>query len=337
LPGGRSASSLIAALRYLPADMIRFGLIGAAGFIAPRHLRAIRDTGNLLVAALDPHDNVGVLDSCFPEADFFTEPERFDRHLYKLRRDGRGAEFVSICSPNYLHDAHIRMALRNGAHAICEKPVVLNPWNLDALTEIEAETGRRVSTILQLRHHPAIVALRERHASRRAGLADVEVTYITSRGRWYQHSWKGNLDKSGGVSTNIGVHFFDMLAWVFGAMRSSAVHRRQEDCASGVMELERARVRWFLSVNSDHLPEAQRAREQRTFRSISVDGNELEFSDGFTDLHTVSYREILAGRGFGLRDARPSIEIVQQIRDAKLEPVSEGCHPMCAQVEALHR
>jgi len=317
--------------------MTKFALIGAAGFIAPRHLRAIKETGSTLVAALDPHDNVGVMDSYFPEADFFTEPERFDRQLDKLRREGCGVDFVSICSPNYLHDAHIRMALRNAAHAICEKPIVLNPWNVDALSAIEAETGRGVRTILQLRHHPAIIELRERHAAAIDRRIDVDVTYITSRGKWYHHSWKGDEDKSGGVSTNIGVHFFDMLGWIFGAMRSSAVHRRQDDCAAGLLELERARVRWFLSVNSEHLPEAQRAKGQRTYRSITVDGAEVEFSDGFTDLHTVSYREILAGRGYGLADARPSIEMVQQIRDASLAPLRGEYHPMCAQVEALHR
>ena len=315
----------------------RVALVGVAGFVAPRHLRAIKDTGGVLVAALDPHDNVGAMDSYFPDADFFTEPERFDRHLDKLYREGQGVDYVSICSPNFLHDAHIRMALRNGAHAICEKPIVLNPWNVDALAAIEAETGRRVRTILQLRHHPAIIALRERAAGARDRVADVDITYITSRGRWYHRSWKGNLEKSGGIATNIGVHFFDMLGWVFGGMRSSVVHRRQDDCASGVLELEHARVRWFLSVNSEHLPEPQLAKGQRTFRSITVDGAELEFSDGFADLHTLSYREILAGRGYGLQDARPSIEMVQQIRGAPLAALRGEYHPMCAQVEASHR
>ncbi len=317
--------------------MIKFALIGASGFISPRHLRAIKDTGNSLVAALDPHDSVGIMDSFFPDADFFTEPERFDRQLDKLRREGCGVDFVSICSPNYLHDAHIRMALRNAAHAICEKPIVLNPWNVDALLAIEAETGRSVRTILQLRHHPSIIELRQRHVAATDRKVDVDVTYITSRGKWYHHSWKGDEDKSGGVATNIGVHFFDMLGWIFGAMRSSTVHRRQDDCAAGVLELERARVRWFLSVNSEHLPEAQRAKGQRTFRSITVDGTELEFSDGFSDLHTVSYREILAGRGYGLTDARPSVEMVQQIRGAPLAALRGEYHPMCAQVEPAVR
>lgn len=314
-------------------------MVGAAGFIAPRHLRAVKDVGGELVAALDPHDNVGIIDSYFPDADFFTEPERFDRHLDKLHREAHGVDYVSICSPNYLHDAHIRMALRNSAHAICEKPIVLNPWNVDALSAIESETGRRVFTILQLRHHPAIIALRERYSGPDAGVrkADIDVTYITSRGKWYHRSWKGNLEKSGGIATNIGVHFFDMLGWIFGSMRSSVVHRRQDDCAAGVLDLERARVRWFLSVNAEHLPEAQRAKGQRTFRSITVDGAELEFSDGFTDLHTVSYREILAGRGYGLRDAKPSIEMVQAIRHSLIAPLSGEHHPMCQQVEAVVR
>ena len=299
-----------------------------------------------MVAAADPNDSVGVMDSYFPEADFFTEVERFDRHLDKLRRDGRGVDFVSICSPNYLHDAHIRMALRNGAHAICEKPIVLNPWNVDALSEIESETGRRVYTILQLRHHPAIIALRDRYSRGVMGAAgtatvaspiDIDVTYITSRGKWYHRSWKGNLEKSGGIATNIGIHFFDMLGWIFGGVRASIVHRRQDDCAAGVLELERARVRWFLSVNNDHLPEAQRVKGQRTYRSITIAGEELEFSDGFTDLHTVSYREILESRGYGLLDAKPSVEMVQAIRQAPLSPLTGDYHPLCQQVEAVTR
>jgi UDP-N-acetyl-2-amino-2-deoxyglucuronate dehydrogenase len=313
----------------------RFALTGAAGFIAPRHMKAIKETGSSLVAALDPKDSVGIIDSYFPDADFFIESERFDRHLDKLHRAGQPVDFVSICSPNYLHDAHIRMALRNGAHAICEKPIVLNPWNIDGLAAIEAESGRLVHTILQLRHHPAIVTLREQYAGRRDGMTDIDVTYITSRGKWYHRSWKGEMEKSGGVATNIGVHFFDMLGWIFGGLRSSVVHRRQQDCASGVLELDRARVRWFLSVNADHLPEAQRTKGQRTFRSITVGGTEVEFSEGFGDLHTVSYQEILAGRGYGLLDARPSIEVVQAIREAPLAPLSGEYHPMCQQVEAV--
>jgi len=311
----------------------RFALIGVAGFIAPRHLKAIKETGNTLIAALDPKDSVGIIDSYFPDADFFTESERFDRHLDKLHRSGQSVNFVSICSPNYLHDAHIRMALRNGAHAVCEKPIVLSPWNTDGLIAIEAECDRKVHAILQLRHHPAIIALREKYVGVKDRIIDIDVTYITSRGKWYHRSWKGDLDKSGGVATNIGVHFFDMLGWIFGGLRSSTVHRRQDDCAAGVLELERARIRWFLSVNCEHLPEAQRAKGQRTYRLISVEGQEVEFSEGFGDLHTVSYQEILAGRGYGLRDAKPSIEMVQMIRDAQLASLTGDYHPMCQQVE----
>ena len=318
-----------------PSPRCKFALAGAAGFIAPRHLKAIKETGNFLVAAVDPNDSVGIIDSYFPQADFFTEVERFDRHLDKLRREGQGIDYLSICSPNYLHDAHIRMALRNHAHAICEKPIVLNPWNVDALCEIEREFGRRVFTILQLRHHPAIIALRDRHAGGHGRKVDVDVTYITSRGRWYHRSWKGSMEKSGGVATNIGVHFFDMLGWIFGGMRSSTVHRRQEDCAAGVLELEHARVRWFLSVNAEHLPAAHRAKGQRTFRSITIDGDEVEFSEGFGDLHTESYRSILAGRGYGLLDAKPSIEIVHSIRHAPVAALNGEYHPMCQQVEAI--
>jgi len=317
------------------AGRTRFALIGAAGFVAPRHMRAIRDAGGQLVAAVDPKDSVGVIDEYFPEAAFFTEFERFDRHLDKLRRRGEGVEFVSICSPNYLHDAHIRFAMRTDAHAICEKPLVLNPWNIDALADMERATGRRINTILQLRLHPVIAGLRETIQSGPATKIDIDVTYITSRGKWYHRSWKGSLEKSGGVATNIGVHFFDMLGWIFGGLKSSAVHRRQDDCAAGVLDLEHARVRWFLSVNADHLPAAQQAKGQRTFRSITVEGQELEFSEGFTDLHTVSYREILAGRGYGLRDARPSIEMVHAIRHAGLSPLTGDYHPMCQQVEAV--
>lgn len=318
-------------------ESVHFAIIGLAGFITPRHLKAIKETGNTLVAALDPNDSVGVVDSYFPDADFFTEPERFDRHLDKLHREGRGVDYVAICSPNYLHDAHIRMALRNGAHAICEKPIVLNPWNVDALAAIEAESDRRVRTILQLRHHPSIIALRERYASGRDRIVDVNVTYITSRGKWYDRSWKGDIEKSGGVTTNIGVHFFDMLAWIFGGMRSSTVHWRQNDSASGLLELEGARVRWFLSVNAEHLPEDQRAKGQRTYRSITVGGQEVEFSEGFGDLHTTSYREILAGRGYGLMDARPSIEIAHVIRGSKLVAPADDAHPMCRLMEVVRR
>lgn len=337
--------------------MKRFALIGAAGYIAPRHMKAIAETGNELVAAYDPNDSVGVIDSFFPKADFFTEFERFDRHIEKLRRSGNPVDYVSICSPNYLHDAHIRFAMRSGAHAICEKPIVLNPWNVDALAEIEAETGLRVYTILQLRLHPAIQALKQKYADYTGDPLDVELTYITSRGSWYHHSWKGDVSKSGGIATNIGVHFFDMLAWVFSNHGDShgyllsdndlkkfkvaisrwegeggsvsptiipgtdlsrgwgvSVERLERDVASGTLRLPKANVRWMLSINADHLPDEQKAKGQRTYRSIRVEGQEVEFSEGFTDLHTASYNDILAGRGFGLNDARTSIEIVHAIR-----------------------
>lgn len=311
----------------------RFALIGAAGFVAPRHMKAIAEVGGQLVAALDPNDSVGIIDSYFPRADFFTEFERFDRHLDKARRKGEKVEYVSICSPNYLHDAHIRFALRNQAHAICEKPLVLNPWNLDGLREIEEETEARVFHILQLRLHPAIRALRERVESQPVGRShDVEITYITSRGNWYQRSWKGDIQKSGGIATNIGVHFFDMLSWIFGPVEQQSIHVHQADCAAGVLQLGKARVRWFLSINAAHLPEEQQAKGQRTFRAITVDGEAVEFSEGFTDLHTESYRQILAGQGFGLDEARPAVEMVHAIRNAPIQGLQGDYHPFCRQI-----
>jgi UDP-N-acetyl-2-amino-2-deoxyglucuronate dehydrogenase len=297
---------------------LKFGLIGAGGYIAPRHLKAIKDTGNHLVAALDKYDGVGIMDSYFPEAEFFTEPERFDRFMDKLRRRDpeNKIDYVSICSPNYLHDAHIRLALRNEAHAICEKPLVLNPWNLDALKVLENETGKKIFTILQLRLHPAIIALKEKIANSPAdAVYDVDLRYITSRGKWYYISWKGDLSKSGGIATNIGVHFFDMLTWIFGDVKENKVKAHTHDHAAGFLLLEKARVNWFLSINPDYLPESAVAAGKRTFRSITMDGAEIEFSEGFTDLHTRSYEQILAGNGFGLEDSRRSIEIVQQIRE----------------------
>jgi UDP-N-acetyl-2-amino-2-deoxyglucuronate dehydrogenase len=314
----------------LPVTSRRFALIGAAGYVAPRHMKAIRETGNELVAALDPNDSVGVIDTYFPEADFFTEFERFDRHVDKLRRKGEKLHYVSICSPNYLHDAHIRFALRNKAHAICEKPTVLNPWNLDALREIEDETGCRVFTILQLRLHPAIVELKRGVEADRAAVHDVAVTYITARGHWYHSSWKGHVAKSGGIATNIGLHFFDVLGWVFGAMQESVVHIDRADCASGVLVLERARVRWFLSINAGHLPDAARENGRRTFRSITVGGEDVEFSDGFADLHTESYRRILAGDGFGLDAAREAVRVVSEIRHATVVEPRGDVHPLTA-------
>lgn len=296
--------------------MKNFALIGAAGFIAPRHLKAIKDTGNNLVAALDKHDNVGILDSYFPSADFFTEFERFDRHLDKLKRKGEKVDFISICSPNYLHDSHIRFALRYGSDAICEKPLVLNPWNLDALTEIEKETGKKVNTILQLRLHPSIIALREKilHGPKNK-VYDVDLRYMTSRGHWYHSSWKGDLAKSGGIATNIGVHFFDMLLWIFGDLVESIVTKTTETSATGILKLKQANVRWFLSINYDDIPAETKKSGKRTFRSLTIGEEEIEFSDGFTDLHTKSYEEILKGNGFSFSDAKPSIELVYAIRN----------------------
>ncbi len=298
--------------------MKNFAIIGVAGFVAPRHLQAIKETGNHMIAALDKSDTVGVMDSYFPEADFFTEFERFDRHLDKLKRKGVAIDYVSICTPNYLHDSHMRFALRHGAHAICEKPLVLNPWNVDALAEIEQETDRKIYTILQLRLHPSIIALREKVLN---GPKDkrynIDLTYMTSRGNWYYISWKGEESKSGGIATNIGVHFFDMLLWVFGPVKSQKVELLASDRASGILELERADVRWDLSINADHLPNEIKLKGKRTYRKLSMEGEEIEFSDGFTDLHTRSYQEILNGRGFGIETARPSIELVHAIRNFK--------------------
>lgn len=316
--------------------MKNFALIGAAGYIAPRHMQAIKATGNDLVAAVDPSDSVGVIDSYFPESSFFTEFERFDRHLDKLQREqgGKGVDYVTICSPNYLHDSHIRFALRTGADAICEKPLVLNPWNIDALSEIEQSTGRRVNTILQLRVHPAIIALREKFAAAAASgrKHEVDLTYITSRGRWYLYSWKGDEKKSGGIATNIGVHFFDMLHFLFGDLQTNRVHVADDLRASGYLEYERARVRWFLSIDAGDVPAEQRDAGQRTFRSITVDGEEIEFSGGFTDLHTRSYERILEGEGFGLDDNRCAISTVAEIRTMKPSGLTGDYHPLLRQV-----
>lgn len=298
-----------------------FALIGAAGYIAPRHMKAIQTVGGDLKVAFDPNDSVGIIDSYFPQAAFFTEFERFDRYCDKLRRKGGRLDYVSICSPNYLHDAHIRFALRSGAHAICEKPLVLNPWNIDGLAEIEAETGKRVNTILQLRLHDAILALKERvAASDRRHTCDL--TYITSRGNWYHSSWKGDLDKSGGVATNIGVHFFDMLSFVFGPVQEQRAHLREASRAAGYLSFEKADVRWFLSVDRDDLPESVKGKKT-TYRSIEIDGEELEFSEGFTDLHDRSYQAILEGHGYGLTDVRPCIEVVSQFRDLPIAQTGE--------------
>lgn len=310
--------------------MKRFALIGAAGYIAPRHMKAIKATNNILVAALDPSDSVGILDSYCPQAHFFTEFERFDRHISKLHRKGSAhkVDYVSICSPNYLHDSHIRFALRSGAHAICEKPLVLNPWNIDGLAEIERDTGQHIYTILQLRLHPAIVELRKRIAQASKNQKhDVDLTYITSRGFWYQQSWKAAEEKSGGIATNIGVHFFDMLHYVFGALQENTVHMREETKAAGYLEYENARVRWFLSIDAKDLPNRDTEQTMRTHRSITVDGEEIEFSNGFTDLHTRSYEEILAGNGFGVNENRVAIETVSEIRVKELVQNRANRHP----------
>lgn len=310
--------------------MKNFALIGAAGYIAPRHMQAIKATGNNLIAALDPNDSVGIIDSHFPDADFFTEFERFDRHLDKLRRGNhnRRVSYVSICSPNYLHDSHMRFALRTGADAICEKPLVLNPWNIDGLLEIEKDTGHKVNTILQLRVHPAILALRDKVLQeKRATKHEVDLTYITSRGHWYLQSWKGDMKKSGGIATNIGVHFFDMLHFVFGELQENRVHHSSDTKAAGYLEYANARVRWFLSVDVEDVPQAQLDAGQRTYRSITVDGEEIEFSGGFTDLHIRSYQEILAGRGFGLEENRTAITTVTAIRNAQPLGLQGDYHP----------
>jgi UDP-N-acetyl-2-amino-2-deoxyglucuronate dehydrogenase len=308
--------------------MYDFVLLGAAGFVAPKHMKAIKDSGNQLVAALDPKDSVGIIDSYFPESDFFVEFERFDRHVDKLRRRNKKIDYVSICSPNYLHDAHIRFALRNQAHAICEKPLVLNSWNIDGIEELEKETGKNVYNILQLRLHPSIIELKKKVSKGpKDKKFDVDLAYITSRGRWYFISWKGDVHKSGGIATNIGIHFFDMLIWIFGPVQNNVVHVMTADTAAGFLELENARVRWFLSVDAATLPKEQVEKNQRTYRSITVNGEEIEFSGGFTDLHTASYEDILNGGGFRASHARQSIETVYTIRHAAPVGLKGDCHP----------
>lgn len=317
--------------------MKNFALIGAAGYIAPRHMKAIKDTGNKLLASYDKFDSVGVMDSHFPQADFFTEFERFDRHVEKLKRTENGIEYVSICSPNYLHDSHIRFGLRVGADVICEKPLVLNPWNIEALAEVEKEHGKKVFNILQLRLHPSIVALKERiQNGPKDKIYDIDLAYITSRGHWYYTSWKGDVSKSGGIATNIGVHFYDMLAWVFGPVKTNRVHIHTHDRAAGYLELEKARVRWFLSINADTLPDSVKAKGGRTFRSLSMEGEEIEFSDGFTELHTHSYQHILDGNGFGLGEAMSSIQLVHDIRHMKPLGLVGDYHPLAKKELAKH-
>jgi UDP-N-acetyl-2-amino-2-deoxyglucuronate dehydrogenase len=307
----------------------RFAITGCAGYIAPRHLNAIRDTGNVLVAACDPNDSVGLLDSYSFDISFFKEFERFDRHLEKLKRKGSPIDYLSICSPNYLHDAHIRFALRLGAHAICEKPLVINPWNIDALEEISQEFGKKIYNVLQLRLHPSIQALKEKILSAKTSKKyEIELTYITSRGKWYLNSWKGSVEKSGGLATNIGVHFFDMLLWIFGKSEGCEIHIANERTVAGFLELEKAHVKWFLSIDRNHLPESCRLKNSNTFRSITVDGDEVEFSEGFTDLHTLVYQDILAGGGFYPEDVRPSIQLVHDIRKSSPVGVNIHSHPL---------
>ena len=295
--------------------MKNFALIGAGGYIAPRHLKAIKDTGNILIAALDKNDSVGILDSYFPEADFFTEFERFDRHLEKLKRQGRKIDYVSVCSPNYLHDAHIRFGLRIGSDVICEKPIVLNPWNIDALEEIEKEMGRKAFSILQLRLHPDIIALKQRIDSTSPGKKhEIELQYITTRGHWYFSSWKGDISKSGGIATNIGVHFFDMLLWIFGDVKDYKVFQHEETVSSGSLELEKASVNWMLSIDANELPQEIKNKGKRTYRKLIIDGEAVEFSEGLADLHTQSYENILVGKGFPISETRKSIDLVHKIR-----------------------
>lgn len=317
--------------------MKNFALIGAAGYIAPRHYKAIRDTGNTLLAAYDPFDNVGIIDSYFPQTAFFTEYERFDRHISKLQRSDNKIDYTTVCSPNYLHDSHIRFALRSGTHVVCEKPLVLNPWNAEALLDIEKETGRRVNNVLQLRLHPNIIKLKQQvEASAADKVFDFDLTYITARGNWYYTSWKGDVAKSGGIATNIGIHFFDMLTWVFGEVKSNVVHLHTHDRAAGYLEFGKARVRWFLSINPDTLPDTVKAKGLTTYRSMVLQGEEIEFSDGFADLHTKAYEEILQGKGYGIADALPSIHIAHYIRHAQPVGLQGSYHPLSKLPQAAH-
>ena len=318
--------------------MKNFALIGASGYIAPRHMKAIKETGNMLIAAYDPYDGVGIIDSYSPDTKFFVEFERFDRYLEKLKYDkGIAIDYMSITSPNYLHDAHIRVALRRGAHAICEKPLVLNPWNIEGLLHVATDTGKKIYTILQLRLHAVIIALREKILSSPGDkIYDIDLTYITSRGNWYYTSWKGDISKSGGIATNIGIHFFDMLTWIFGDVKENIVNLHTHDRASGILMLEKARVRWFLSINSETLPKEVKECGKTTFRSITIQGEEIEFSEGFTDLHTRSYEEILNGNGFEIGEARKCIQIVHDIRNLTPRGIQGDCHPFAKKSLSLH-
>lgn len=316
---------------------LNFGLIGAAGYIAPRHMKAIKDTGNDLIAAYDPYDGVGIMDSYFPDADYFTEFERFDRHLEKLKLSDKGIDYISVCSPNYLHDSHIRFGLRTGADVICEKPIVLNPWNIDALETFELNSGKNIYTILQLRHHKAIIELKDKiENGPNDKIYDIDLTYLTSRGKWYYTSWKGDQQKSGGIATNIGVHFFDMLTWIFGPLKNQKVHVQTHDRASGILELEKANVRWFLSINYDLIPENIKVTGQRTYRSIKINGEEIEFSGGFTELHTTSYQEIVNGNGYRISDAREAIQLVHDVRNSQITELKEDFHPLALEKLSGH-
>jgi UDP-N-acetyl-2-amino-2-deoxyglucuronate dehydrogenase len=317
--------------------MKNFALIGVAGFIAVRHLKAIKETNNQLVCALDPNDSVGIMDSYFPNADFFVEYERFDRHVDKLRKTPNKIDFVSICTPNYLHDAHMRFGLRSDSDVICEKPLVLNPWNVDGLQELEAKTGKKIFNILQLRHHQSIIDLKNRiENGPKDKIYDIDLTYITSRGHWYFTSWKAQVEKSGGIATNIGIHFFDMLTWIFGEVEQNVVHVMEPKRASGFLRLKRANVRWYLSLDYNVIPDEIKAKGQRTFRSITIDGDEFEFSEGFTNLHTVSYQNILDGHGFGLEATRQSIEIAYTIRNSNPVGLVGDYHPFATKEVEYH-
>lgn len=317
--------------------MKRFGLIGAAGYIAPRHMKAIKDTNNQLVAAYDLNDSVGIIDSHFPQADFFTEFERFDRHIDKLRRADNALDYMSICSPNYLHDSHIRFGLKNNMDVICEKPIVLNPWNMEAIEQIEKETGKNCYNILQLRLHPNIVALKEKvENGPKDKIYDFDLAYLTSRGKWYYTSWKGDKQKSGGIATNIGVHFYDMLSWIFGKVKENKVHLHTHDRAAGYLEFVQARVRWFLSINAETLPQAVKERGLTTYRSMTLEGEEIEFSGGFTELHTRSYEAILRGEGFRISEAKQSLDIVHQIRNTEPIGLKGEYHPFAKLALSKH-
>ncbi len=313
-----------------------FALIGAAGYVAPRHFKAIAETGNKLVAAYDLFDSVGVLDSYFPEAAFFTEFERFERHIDKQNRSGQKIDYVSVCSPNYLHDSHVRFALRNGANVVCEKPLVLNPWNAEALMKLENETGKKVNNLLQLRLHPAVVALKKRIDNSPDKIFEVELTYITTRGNWYYTSWKGDVAKSGGIATNIGIHFFDMLLWLFGEVKATTVHKHTHSTAAGLLQFSKARVKWFLSIDSTALPSEAKQNGSSTHRKITVNEEDVDFTNGFESLHTLSYQQILLGNGFGVNDALPAIQLVHDIRHAQPAGLTGDYHPLAILPQRAH-